>query len=71
MSAGFLRRFARWNIWFWMANLAVTDVLYVADKATYQQLAILYLNNISIIALVLSSLSWWQSCRVEVKEDER
>lgn len=61
-----LRRFALLNIWFWGANQPLVVCWYVFARDSFVNGAgLLYLSSISVAALWLSSLSWWQSTRVE------
>jgi hypothetical protein len=61
-----LRRFAFWNIVFWTAQQPLVIVWYfTAHDSFVNGAGLLYLSSISVAALWLSSLSWWQSTRVE------
>lgn len=57
-----LRAFAGWNVIFWIAIIPVSIFTGWVDSPAF-------ISYLSEIALVLSSLSWWQSGRVEVKQD--
>lgn len=66
-----LRRFAFYNIVFWLANQPLVLAWYIfARKSFLDGGGILYLAMISVAALWLSSLSWWQSTRVEERQIE-
>lgn len=67
-EASNLRRFALWNIFFWIANNPLITGWYFIDRRSWEKYSILYLANISIIALWLSALAWWQSTRVEERQ---
>ena len=58
-----MRAFAGWNVIFWIALVPVSIVTGWVESSAF-------ISYLSEIALVLSSLSWWQSGRVEVKQDE-
>lgn len=61
-----LRRFAFWNILFWTAQQPLVVLWYfTAHDSFVNGAGLLYLSSISVAALWLSSLSWWQSTRVE------
>lgn len=62
-----MRRFAFINIWFWIAQHPLTVIWYAtsAQLRTRVDPFEFYLVQISIAALWLSSLAWWQSTRVE------
>ncbi len=61
-----LRRFAFWNIWCWAAQQPIVIVWYFHWHDSFVNGAgLLYLSSISVAALWLSSLAWWQSTRVE------
>lgn len=60
----FMRSFAGWNVIFWLALIPVAAVTGWVNSPAF-------ISYLSLIALVLSSLSWWQAGRVEVKEDEK
>lgn len=60
-----IRRFAFHNIWFWTIQAPMVAFWDVKFPASFQRWGVLYLALISIFALSLSSLSWWQSARVE------
>lgn len=65
-----LRRFAFWNIIIWLCNQPLLLAWYVIDKPSFVNgLGILYVAQLSAIALWLAALSWWQSTRVEQKQD--
>lgn len=58
-----MRTFAGWNVIFWIVLIPVSVITgWVHSSA--------FISYLSEIALVLSSLSWWQSGRVEVKQDK-
>jgi len=66
-----LRRFAFWNIVIWVVNQPALAAWYILDKASFVSgLGVFYVAQLSAIALWLSSLAWWQSTRVEEKQDE-
>jgi hypothetical protein len=67
-EASNLRTFALWNIWFWFANQLLVPLWFVIDKRSWDQLGVLYIATISVAALWLSSLAWWQSTRVEERQ---
>lgn len=69
-EASNLRRFALWNVWFWLANQVLVNVWRFAWPVSFRSDGLLYLNNISVAALWLSSLAWWQSTRVEERQIE-
>lgn len=61
-----LRRFALFQIIFWAANQPLVIAWYFfAHESFVNGAGLLYLSSISVAALWLSSLSWWQSTRVE------
>ncbi len=61
-----LRRFAFWQIWFWAAQHPVVVAWYLYRHDSFVNGAgLLYLSTISVAALWLSSLAWWQSTRIE------
>lgn len=65
-SAANLRRFAFWNIWFWFAQFVViVPIWFFVFPESWHDYGVFYLVEISVIALWLSALSWWQSARVE------
>jgi hypothetical protein len=58
-----MRAFAGWNVIFWIVLIPVSIFTgWVHSSA--------FISYLSEIALVLSSLSWWQSGRVEVKQEK-
>lgn len=58
-----MRGFAGWNVVFWIVLIPVSIFTgWVHSSA--------FISYLSEVALVLSSLSWWQSGRVEVKQDK-
>jgi hypothetical protein len=66
-----LRRFAAWNIVIWLANQPLIFAWYIIDKPSFVNgLGVLYVAQVSAIALWLSSLAWWQSTRVEERQIE-
>jgi hypothetical protein len=70
-EAANLRKFALWNIWFWLANQPILTAWYFVDRASFTSGAgILYVAELSVGALWLSSLAWWQSTRVEERQIE-
>lgn len=58
-----MRAFAGWNVVFWLVLIPISIWTGWVDSPAF-------ISYLSEIALVLSSLSWWQSGRVEVKQDE-
>lgn len=67
-----LRRFAFWNIWFWLIQHVIVTIWYLAEPHDFGGIGLggFYLIHISIAALWLSSLAWWQSTRVEERQIE-
>lgn len=66
-----LRRFALWNIWLWLLNQPILTAWYFLDRQSFVGGAgILYVAELSVAALWLSSLAWWQSTRVEERQIE-
>lgn len=61
-----MRRFAFCNIWFWAAQHPLTVAWYLGspDLRSRVDPFEFYLVQISIAALWLSSLAWWQSSKV-------
>jgi hypothetical protein len=60
-SPRFWKNFALFNIIFYIVlSIAAEFTGWVNDPA--------YISRLSEVALVLSSLSWWQAGRVEVKQ---
>lgn len=61
-----MRRFAFWNIIFWVIQQPVVVLWYLFGHQSFVNgLGILYVAFISVSALWLSSLAWWQSTKVE------
>lgn len=58
-----MRSFAGWNVIFWLALIPISILTGWVNSPAF-------ISYLSEIALVLSSLSWWQSGRVEVKQDK-
>lgn len=56
-----MRRFAYANIWFWTMQAPAVAWWDIARPASFQRWGVLYLAIISILALTLSSLAWYQS----------
>ena len=66
-----LRRFAFANFVFWAVNQPIVTAWYLLDRDSFVNGAgILYIAELSVVALWLSSLAWWQSSRVEEKQDQ-
>lgn len=66
-----LKRFALVNVWFWLANQIAVNVWYLVQPSAFGVgAAVLYLVNISVAALWLSSLAWWEAVRVEERQIE-
>jgi hypothetical protein len=65
-----LRKFAAWNILFWVLNQPVVLAWPFVDRASWDEYGVLYVAQISVAALWLSSLAWWQSTRVEQRQIE-
>ena len=62
-DAKFWRQFAFWNIILYCILWVIAEFTgWVNDPA--------FISRLSILALILASLSWWQSSRVEVKQQE-
>jgi hypothetical protein len=64
-----LRRFAFWNILWWLCNQPPIAAWKFIDAASWASWGVWYTANISVAALWLASLSWWQATRVEEKQD--
>lgn len=62
-----MRRFAFCNIWFWLAQHPLTVAWYLSSASLRSKVDPFefYLVQISIAALWLASLAWWESSRVE------
>lgn len=71
-EASNLRTFALWNIFFWLAQHVVVTVWYIAKPDDFGGIGLggFYLIHISVAALWLSSVAWWQSTRVEERQIE-
>lgn len=67
-EASNLRRFAFWNIWFWIGNHPLLLAWYAISAKSFEKYGFLYLDNVSVVALWLSALAWWQSTRVEERQ---
>jgi hypothetical protein len=62
-DARFWRLFALINIFVYIILWVIAEIFgWVNDSA--------FISRLSILALILSSLSWWQSGRVEVKQQD-
>lgn len=69
-EASNLRKFALGNVFFWLANHPIMTAWFLLDRASFLKYGLLYLDNISVAALWLSALAWWQSTRVEERQIE-
>lgn len=69
-DASKLRTFALWNTWLWTLMIPVTAGVYLFARPVYEQIQVPFILLLSLVALALSSFSWLQSARVEVKQDE-
>lgn len=67
-----IRLFAFINIWFWLSQHVVVTCWYAMRPGDFGTIGLggVYLIHISIAALWLSSLAWWQSSRVEERQIE-
>lgn len=71
-EASNLRTFAWLNVWFWFVQHFVVTAWYLLHRQDFGGIGLggFYLIHISIAALWLSSLAWWQSTRVEERQIE-
>lgn len=60
------------NFWrvFALINIFAYCILWVIAEFTGWVNDPAFISRLSILALILSSLSWWQSSRVEVKQQD-
>lgn len=60
------------NFWriFALINIVAYCLLWVIAEFTGWVNDSAFISRLSILALILSSLSWWQSSRVEVKQQD-
>lgn len=57
-------------VWFWTANIPPFVAAYfLLDTEQFVRLSLLYLGLVSIIALIAAFGSWWQSLRVEERQE--
>jgi len=61
-SAAFWRGFA-------LVNIILYCILWVVAEFTGWVYDPAFISRLSLLALILASLSWWQSGRVEVKQE--
>lgn len=65
---GFLHRARFWR-GFALANLAFCIILWAAAEAFNWVTDTAFISRISMYALILAVLAWWQSSRVEVRQE--
>lgn len=69
-EASNLRRFALWNIWLWSVQHPIVLGWMILAPASFAKWGVLYVAQLSVAALWLLSLAWWQSTRVEERQIE-
>lgn len=71
VNLALLRKLCGWMVIFWTANLPpFTAAYFLMDRMAFIAFSLLYLGEISIIALIAAFGSWYQSLRVEEHQVE-
>lgn len=66
-----LRSLCGWMVVFWTCNIPpFTLAFFVLKQDMFVKLSLLYLGEVSIIALVAAFGSWWQSLRIEEHQQD-